>query len=274
MKHEALARAFAPLAFVCAASACSSASSSGAPVPGGGADATTDGNPGDPNDAGAGDTGPTSSIICGAAPYVTLGIVVRQIATGSGPGTPVAGAGVSASLCPGTVATSAADGTVTAQITKGAPFFARLEAMNYATTLIAEMQFDADKSGIDAPLPPSLFTALVPSFGPTKTAIVVGVTADVKDAGACGAVDGITFAVDGHPEARITYYTNDAIPQATTGTTTTAAGRAAITGLTAGAPVSLTATKPGCIVEFARAPYTGRVPLEAGALSLVPGFLR
>ena len=179
---------------------------------------------------------------------------------------------MTSSLCPGVAAVTGADGVVSAQVTKDTPFFARLQATNYATTLIAEMQYAADKTGINAPLPPSLFTALVPGFTTATPAVIVGVSQG-GGTGACDAVDGITFTVTDHPEAIITYFTNDAIPQKAPGNITTAAGRAAITGLAVGAPVSVTGVKTGCTVDFARAPYTGRAPLEAGALTLVPAYI-
>ncbi len=261
------------LAAAAALGACSSKSSGAAAATATGGDAAaSSGGPGTLDDAGGGETGPTSTIACGTAPFVSLGIVVRQISTGPGPGAPVDGATLTSSLCPGITAITGADGIVSAQVTKGAPFFARLEAPNYAKTLIAEMQYAADTKDIEAPLPPSLFTALVPGFTPAKTAVIVGVSQG-GGTGACDAVDGISFIVTDHPEAKIAYFTDDAIPQMSKGTVTTAAGRAAITELAVGAPVSIVGTKTGCTVEFARAPYTGRAPLEAGALTLVPAFI-
>jgi hypothetical protein len=276
MKPLAASHALAAL-FVLAAgalAACSSKSSGSTATSGGGDDGGgTDGGAIDPGDgAGGGDTGPTSAITCGAAPFVHLGIVVHQITTGTGPATPVEGATLTSSLCPGVSAITGADGVVSADVTKDAPFFARLQATNYANTLIAEMKYGADTAGIDAPLPPSLFTALVPGFTTATPAIIVGVSQG-GGTGACDAIDGVTLAVTDHPEAVITYFTNDAIPQKAPGNVTTVAGRAAITGLTVGAPVAITGTKAGCTVDFARAPYTGRAPLEAGALTLVPAYI-
>jgi hypothetical protein len=274
MKQIAAPRWLALLLLLSAAPAtpsCASKASTPA-TPGAGEDASADGSgPGTLDDGGT-ETGPTSSIICGAAPYVSLGLVVRQIPIGGGTGAPIEGATLTSSLCPGLAALTAADGVVSAQITKDAPFFPRLEGPNYATTLIAEMQFGADQSGINVPLPPALYTAIVPAFGPTKTAIIVGVSKG-GGTGACDALDGIVLTVTDHPEAKVTYFSADPIPQATTGTTTTTAGRAAITELPVGAPVTVVGTKAGCTVDFARAPYTGHAPLEAGAITLVQSYL-
>ena len=256
-----------------AAGACSSSSSTQGTA--GDAGATTDsaGSSGGTEDGGSADSaGPTSTIACGAAPFVNIGLVVRQVASGGGTAPAVEGATLTSSLCLGKSAITGPDGVITAQVTKSAPFVPRFDAPNYATTLIAELQFDADKTGIEAPLPPALFTALVPGFGPTKTAIIVGLSKG-GGTGACDALDGVAFTVTGHPEAVVTYFTDDAIPQIAKGGVTTAAGRAAITELAVGAPVSIAGTKTGCTIDFARAPYTGKAPLEAGALTLVPAYV-
>jgi hypothetical protein len=273
MKHLVVATSLVLAA--AALGACSSSSSTSASAPGTGADggaASSSGSSGSPDDAGGAEAGPTAAIACGAPPFVNIGIVVRQISTGGGTGTPVDGVTLTSTLCPGASAITGADGAIAAQVTKGAPFFPRFQATNYATTLIAELKFDADKPDVEAPLPPALFTALVPGFGPTKTAIIVGLSKG-GGTGACDTLDGVTFTVTGHPEAVITYFTDDAIPQIFKGGVTTAAGRAAITELAAGAPVSVAADKAGCTIDFARAPYTGRAALEPGALTLVPAYI-
>lgn len=246
--------------------ACSSSSSAN---PAAAADASS---PGDSHDGGGGAEAAVADLpTCGAPPYVTLGIVVRAASAG-GNGAVIAGAKLTTSLCPGTLRLSGDDGVIRGRVSKGVPFFARFEATSYVPTLISEQQFDADKDPIVAPLPPSLFTALVPGYDATKAAIVVGVTKD-GGSGPCAALDGVSFQVEGHPEAKVTYFTADAIPAATTGTTTTLAGRAVITGLPNVPLVTLTGTKTGCTVTFLKAPYTGRAPLEAGFLTLAPAYL-
>ena len=246
--------------------ACSS-SSSPHPVAAGDASA-----PGDGNDGGLGAEAAVADLpTCGAPPYVTLGIVVRAASAG-GEGAVVAGAKLTTSLCPGTLRLSGDDGVIRGRVSKGVPFFARFEAKSFAPTLISEQTFDADKDPIVAPLAPSFFTALVPGYDATKAAIVVGV---IKDGGSgpCDALDGVSLQVEGYPEAKVTYFTADAIPAATSGTTTTVAGRAAITGLPDVPFVTLKGSKAGCAVTFLKAPYTGRAPLEAGFLTLAPAYL-
>src|SRR6202023_2424314 len=94
---------------------------------------------------------------------------------------------------------------------------------------------------------------LLPGFDlSSHTVIVIAVqkTAD-DDGGACSAYDGITFTVPGHPEAQVTYFSNDTIPAALPDAgATTARGIAAVTGLASGQLVSLAGTKPGCNVTF------------------------
>jgi hypothetical protein len=189
---------FSFAAVLAAPFACSSSSSSpGAGQPGEGPDASTE--------ASASDSPAPSGDACGAPPYVNLGLIVRSATDSGANGTPVAGAKLTASLCPSVVRVSAADGTISAQVSKGVPFYARFEAQNYANTLLSEVHFDADKTGIVAPLPPAIFTALVPGgFGPDKTAVVVGVMKD-GGTGACDQLDGVALDVPGHPEAKVTY---------------------------------------------------------------------
>jgi hypothetical protein len=228
------------------------------------------------DDAGAVEPDATSDAsndaACGAPPYVNVGLVVRSAAASGANGAPVEGAKLTASICPGVQRVSAADGTVSAQISRGVPFYPRFEAENYAPTVIGEMHFDVDKTGIVVPLPPQLFVALVPDFGPDKTAIVLGVMKD-GGSGACDQLDGVALQVLNHPEAKVLYFSDDAIPQPTTGTVTTAAGRATITGLAPDQFVSVQATKAGCAVVFDKDPYTGRAPLAAGTLTLVAAYL-
>ena len=151
---------------------------------------------------------------CGAPPFVTLGIVVKA-ASASGMGTPIEGAKLTiAPLCAHQSQLSAADGTITGRVSKGIPFYARFEAKGYAPTLSSEQKFDADKSPIVVPLPPSIFEVLIPSFTTKTTAVLIALMKG-GGSGPCDALDGVSFAVDGHPEAQVTYYTSDAIPAAT-----------------------------------------------------------
>jgi hypothetical protein len=250
------------LAFL--APACSSSPPASSPEPGG-TDASVEAGPAD---AGA-DSGSEG---CGAPPYVNVSLVVRSASASGADGAPIEGAKLTASICPEAPRLSGPDGTITAAVSKGVPFYARFEAPNYAATLIAELHLDADKSGIVAPLPPQLFTALIPGFGPDKTALVAAVMKD-GGTGACDQLDGVTIEVQDHPEAVVTYFTNDAVPQPTTGTTTTAGGRAVITQLAPSQLVTLRASKAGCTVSFTKDPYTGRAPLAAGTVTLAPAYI-
>src|SRR5262249_5530093 len=148
-------------------------------------------------------------------------------------------------------------------VSKGVPFYGRFEAKNYASMLTGEQRYDVDTSDVEVKILPGLFTTLIPGFGPDKTAIFVGAFKDGGH-GACDALDGMRDRVLGHPEAIVTYYTKDAVPVPTSLDATTESGRAAITGLAVGEPVTLTGAKPGCEVVFVHGTSTGRAPLEAG----------
>ncbi|MEO6419697.1 MAG: hypothetical protein ABIP39_09840, partial [Polyangiaceae bacterium] len=224
---------------------------------GGGDDATA-------TDSDAGSDGlPTA---CGTSPYVTVGIVVSGVAL-MPPAPLVQGAVLTSPLCPGVSLTSAADGTMTGRITQNVPFYGRVEAKAYAKTLTPEQLFKVDTPGVALTLPPSLLTALIPNYSATSTTIFLNMFKDGGH-GPCNALDGTTFDVTGHPEAVVTYFSADAVPVATTGTSTTTGGKATITGLAPGDPVTVLGHKTGCTVTLVKDAATGRSPLEAGWITI------
>lgn len=213
-----------------------------------------------------------ASDTCGAGPYVTLGILVKG-ATLDNSNPPLPGAKFTTPLCPGKYTLSDDGGRLSGHITKGAAFYGRFEAAHYTNTLTPELRFAVDVKDYEVLIPPTIFAALVPDFGPGKTAILVG-TKGNGGSGECAKYDGIAFRVVGHPEAAVTYYSTDAVPAPVDGATaTTASGRAAISGLAAGEPVVLEATKAGCTVTMKRGEFTGRAPLEAGWLTLIAAYV-
>ena len=137
-----------------------------------------------------------------------------------------------------------------------------------------------DTSGVEIPLLPTLISFILPGYSSTSTTIFVEASSDVAvDGGAdagdpCAALNGISFQVTGHPEATFTYYDTSSIPMATGGTSTTASGRAAITGLPANQLVTVTGTKTGCTVSLAEGVETGRAPLQAGYVTLMPAHVK
>jgi len=260
-------RAFVALPFVLLATSCGSSSKDAPPSP----DASSDDASGpSPDAAGAGEDAGVLADTCGAAPYVSLGITVTAL---SASGTaPLPGARFTTPLCPGSYKTTDADGKLVGLISKSVPFYGRFEAPNYIKTLTPESRYDADATDVGVQILPGIFAALIKGFDAASTVICVG---GFKDGGhgACDALDGMTYAVVNHPEAVVTYYSNDSVPVATTDTSTTASGRAAITGLAPGEPVTLTGAKAGCEVVFAHGAATGRYPLEAGYLTLAGAYV-
>jgi hypothetical protein len=208
---------------------------------------------------------------CGAPPYVTLDVTVLG-GHADGTASPLAGAVFTSPLCPGASATSDASGHLVARVTAGAPFYARFVAPGYAMTLSPEETYTADAPAVSFTLLPSLVTTVIPGYSSTEPVVFLAVANDTAT-GACAALDGVTFEVEDHPEAVVTYYSTDPVPQPTTGTATTARGLASIQGLPAQAPVTITATKPGCTLLLARPPDTGRAPLEAGYITEMPAYL-
>jgi hypothetical protein len=249
--------------------ACSSGGSA-APSPDGGDDATADGAP-------SGDDAADELVVsstCGPPPWVSLGLVVAAQSIDNPDGAPLPGAAFTSPLCPGIVQYSDDAGLIQGQVSQNVPFYGRLQAAGYLSELAPEEVFDASATGIAFTMLPSLFGALIPGYSAQSTAILVLASADAADAGACSTLDGISFAVSGHPEAQVSYYSNTSVPQPVSGATaTTARGLAAITGLAAGQFVTLTGTKAGCVVSLQSGTVTGRVPLETGFVSLMPAHL-
>src|SRR5262245_8351156 len=105
-----------PFALILLAAACSSSSSAPpAAAPDSGADDAGVAAP----DATTADA-PGSDTTCGPPPYVNVGLVVKSASSTGADGSPVEGAKLTTSLCPGITRVSAADGTINAQITKSA----------------------------------------------------------------------------------------------------------------------------------------------------------
>ena len=278
MHRFALASGLAALAlgsFACFAVACSSSSDNGGPADTGTppVDSTTDagGDSGgtDTKDGTTpGDSSDTSEVTpattCGDPPYVHVVVNVYDYQSK----TPVVGAQLTTSLCPGSVFISDSTGKFDGQVSQGKAFDPRLSADSYVTARLGEEKLDADFT-IAVPMLPEAITLILPDWAndkPTSIAFI-GPESAIGDAGAdaadtsgpCEQVDGITLAVTGHPEAKIVYFKAGAIPTAdSTLTATTSAGFAEIANLPASvAPFQVTGTKTGCTVNFATSPLTG-----------------
>jgi hypothetical protein len=213
---------------------------------------------------------------CGPEPWVNLGIVVVALSLGNLDGSPLPGAQFTSPLCPSLVKYSDEGGNILGQVSKDTPFYGRLQAQNYISELAPEEIFDADSTGHKIDMIPTLIASvLLPTFdASSETAIVVAGQKVVDDAGPCSTLDGVTYSVPGHPEAVITYFSADTIPQPIPdGGATTTEGIAAITGLATGQLVTLQGTKPGCSVLLKYQTQTGRVPVQTGFVSLMPAYV-
>ena len=213
--------------------------------------------------------------VCGPAPWITLGIEVVALSLANIDGSALPGAQFTSPLCPGLVKISDDAGRIEGQISSGMPFYGRLQANNYIPELAPEEVFDADSTGNRVEMLPTIVEGIVGLDGGGKNIAILAKNL-VDDAGACSAVDNITFTVPGHPEARVIYLLSSLFPG---GTATSSRGIAVISGIDAGQFVTLAGTKPGneagttCKVIFQRGPVTGRVPLENGFVSLMPAYV-
>lgn len=271
----ALAACAAPAALFTAV-ACSSGNHAVAQQPDADATAAADATGG--SDAGAEDAADelTVGTVCGPAPWVTLGIVVVALTLDDPDGAPLPGAQFSSPLCPTVVQFSDDAGNIQGQVSQNVAFYGRLQATNFIPELAPEEIFDASSTGHKIEMLPTLLEGiLLPGFdASSQTAIVVAAQQTVSDAGACSALDGISFTVPNHPEAQVTYFSADTIPAPIPdGGATSTRGLAAVTGLATGQFVTLSGTKPGCNVLFQYQTLTGRVPLENGFVSLTAAYV-
>jgi hypothetical protein len=264
MVHRRVPFAFALLAL--ASAACSSSKATTTPSDG---DASVSPDASAEADAGA------SLAACGTAPHVKVDITVVGASLSDTPPR-VPGAVFASPMCPEITLTTDADGKIAGLIQKGLPFYGRFEAPGWANTMIPEQLFEADTPGLVVTLPPSLLGALIPGFGPDTSAIFVNGFKEGK--GACAALDGISFTVTSHPEAKVIYFSTDSIPTPVDGATaTTTGGRAAINGLTLAEGeivVTVEGVKAGCTVSFKKDTSTGRLPLGKGAITIAGAYLR
>ena len=240
----------------------------GAPVEDGGTDAST-------GDGEALEASMTD--VCGQPPYVTLGIVVIALDLSNPDGSVLPGATFTSPLCPGFEKVSDDAGVIEGLISADTPFIGRLQAKNYISELAPEEIYDADSIGTHIEMLPQLLAAIAPGYEADAATIAVAVEKTVDDAGACSSLDGVTLSVVGHPEVTVSYLSAGSIPlPQLDASSTTTRGFAVMTGLTGVSGtqfVTLSASKPGCNVVFARGPITGRVPVENGFASLMPAYL-
>jgi hypothetical protein len=205
---------------------------------------------------------------CGDPPYTIEAGNVMLLGT-DGTMTPKGGVTITPTLCPTVSQTTAADGKYGFRISSGKPVSLRYEGADITKQLRGEYAFTTDSTAGLPTVFPKTFTTILPDWGAGKAAIfatgrVTGGT------GACATLDGVSVSVDGHPEAKITYYGESMPPMAMSGATaTTKSGMVAITGIAAPASVKVVATKMGCMATFARAPRTGMGPLEADVVTMM-----
>jgi hypothetical protein len=211
---------------------------------------------------------------CGPGPYVKLtGHVVEATATGvSRPKEDVV---VTFDVCPDKPFKSDADGTLTGMMTKGLKGAFKAEHPDDIPSYYGEWGTDENFDGT-IQVVPKLFQGIVaPDFTPDKTLLALGVSyprgtfdAGVPDGGPtdpCQRSEGVTYTIPDHPEAKVVYFTTDAVPKPDPNATATSTnGVATVTGLPDGLILTPVATKPGCKLTGVQFGFTGRVKLVKG----------
>ncbi len=169
----------------------------------------------------------------------------------------------------------------------GDPFYYKLTKATYLPSLSMEYQTSLAQGGTFAQsksmllVPSATATTSLPNFDATKASALVRLRVGAKTVG-CG-LGKFTLAIDGHPEAKVTYWTNSPDSSGKADATLTAAPGGSemyfsFTGITPGplAPFKVTPTGGSSCVPALGTPYpdghTGNVPLEAGSISLVDLF--
>jgi hypothetical protein len=211
---------------------------------------------------------------CGPGPYVKVTGNVNEVTTD---GTPHPKEGVEATFfqCPDKKFTSDALGQVHFNLTKGALGAIRLENPDDIPEYLGEWGTSADFVGTVEIVPKIFQSVIAPDFTPDKAGIGFGIAypEGTFDGGVppggptdpCKRSEGVAFAIPGHPEAKVTYFTTDAIPQPDPNATATSTnGLAVVTNLPDGLVLTPTATKAGCTITGTHHGFTGRLTLVKG----------
>lgn len=224
----------------------------------------------------------TSSSDCGPGPYAdVIGHVNEAVASGD----PRAKEDVTVtfSICPDKPFTTDANGTIRGRMTKDVPIVTTAVHPDDIPSTYAEFKITGATFEGSVGVVPKLFQSIVaPDFGPDKTLVAFAIQyppgtfdAGVPDGGPidpCQRGEGVTFAIPDHPEAKVVYFTTDAIPKPDpTATATSTNGVATISGLADGIVITPVATKPGCRLTAAYAGFTGRAFTKKG-FGLIFGF--
>lgn len=231
---------------------------------------------------------PADPTKCGPGPYGTAIATIYEANT-DGTGKPKPETTVTFDLCPTKTFTTGADGKATVQMTKNKPMIITIDHPDDIPTILPEWQLETDTFEGSAEIIPKLFrAAIAPEFNADNSVLGLGVdfpagTFDggVPDGGPtdpCQRREGVTFAITGHPEAKLTYFTTPPsgsmeLPKPDPNATTTSEiGTAKVNGLPEDVFFEYSATKPGCTVNAKHDGFTGRAKLLKGFATL--GFVK
>jgi hypothetical protein len=211
---------------------------------------------------------------CGPGPHVTLTGTLRSYVDST---VLIAGATLSADLCPGDTWTSDAQGAGTFEIAKGVPFTGKLEHPDYIPmlTTVEELTSDFDASGFMIPMN---LSSLLPHWSATTPTALLTISIPQAELpasapAACHTKDGLSVTVVGHPEAVVTYFSGTTLPTPDpTLTATGPIGLAEISGLPAtppGTSLDLAITSPCPLATLTSYPHLPSMRLENGVLTVV-----
>lgn len=213
----------------------------------------------------AAETDAPAIVNCGSAPYAFASLTINEYASAK----PLPGTKIVYSSCASTPFVTDADGKSVVGVSTGTPFY--LTFTNDAEIPYIIEEVSLDKSLVTGfSLIPTALEAIITGWSSTTPTLLIQTAIDGA-LGACATRSGVTYAVTGHPEAKIVYLKDGTPPtEDPTMTSTGSTGLALVSGLPAASWVSITGIKTGCTVKKPSI-ATGRARLEAGYLTLVTG---
>lgn len=213
-----------------------------------------------------------NSLTCGSAPFEELDVQVNQVDV-TGTPSPLNGVARIAYTGGCTTLTTDEHGKGHASLsTSTSPRAVKVTPpIGFVPSIFAEEAISAKSGKRTYPVfPVSAKTLPNVDWAEDKGAILIRPNA--AGTGACAAADGITYSVEGHPEAIIKYLTSATTVDPTL-KATAAYGFATVSKAPPGEKLKIIANKPQCNASTLDANGVGLVPIEAGALSITTATL-
>lgn len=207
---------------------------------------------------------------CGPPPWDLLEGHVTDRQTDGMVGAPLGGVSISFPACPGTTVSTGTDGVFHMWMSNLMPSTRRYALADYIPTTTAEQAWPESYDKLDFALrKTTTWSPLMPGFDTTHGFATIGIAPGTS--GACAAVDGVSIAINGHPDAKVMYVDGNPPTPVSGAKATTKRGTVYVSGLKPG-PIddsAITATKDGCKYSLLGGVDTGHGTIEAGGFSVL-----